>query len=161
MWTGRRGRRPLRAMRGLTERRERQHLSAAAARPRQRRLPAQPAGGPVVFRSPDRGADRPLPAAQRRRGMDLGRRAAGPVFPVRRAAGHRRIQPLHLFPLLRNGGLSGMRNAAAKEIAALRCRRQMQLGRNFRSGRKTRGSAQARCVFRAQQGEDRQAADHA
>ena len=45
-----------------------------------------------------------------------------------------------------------MRNARAKGIAALRCRWQIQQGRNFRSGRKTRGAAQARSVFRVPQG---------
>ena len=54
--------------------------------------------------------------------------------------------------IIRERVRSGMRNTRAKGIAALRCRWQIQQGRNFRSGRKTRGSAQARSVFRVPQG---------
>ena len=54
--------------------------------------------------------------------------------------------------IIRERVRSGMRNARAKGIAALRCRWQIQQGRNFRSGRKTRGAAQVRSVFRVPQG---------
>ena len=43
--------------------------------------------------------------------------------------------------IIRERVRSGMRNARAKGIAAPRCRWQEKWGRNYRSGRKTRGSA--------------------
>jgi len=43
--------------------------------------------------------------------------------------------------IIRERVRSGMHNARAKGIAVPRCRWQGKRGRNFRSGRKTRGSA--------------------
>ena len=65
----------------------------------------------------------------------------------RRRGGHGNAPPILSFRLAEK-----KERAAPGGIAGSRCRWQRKEACNFRSGRKTRGSAQARSVFRAPQG---------